>query len=229
MVDGVEHGQFGVEQLCLVLCEVANLCVVPHLQRPLEGYLAEDTFHEGRFTFSVAPYKRHLLTAADGEVDMGNDFFLPIGLAQVFHNQWEVAAALAGREFQVEGAVIDIIHLDGYNAVQLFDAFLHLYRLGGLVAETLDELLQVGNLLLLILVGPQLLLATFGAELYIFVVLHLIVPYAPARDLERAVGDIVDEGAVVGDEYHSTCPLLQVLLQPLNTVDVEMVGRLVQQ
>ena len=46
----------------------------------------------------------------------------------------------------------------------MLDSALHLNRLGRLVAEPLDEILDVGNFLLLVFVSTELLLAAFGTQ-----------------------------------------------------------------
>ena len=100
-VNGVEDREFRVKELRLVLSEVTNLCIMSHFQMSLEGYLAENTFHERGFALAVAPHKGHLLTTTNGEVHLGDDFLLSIRFPQVFHNQRKIARALAGRELQV--------------------------------------------------------------------------------------------------------------------------------
>ena len=45
-VDSVVDGKVLIQQLCLVLCKIANLHVMPHLERAREGNFAHDAFHE---------------------------------------------------------------------------------------------------------------------------------------------------------------------------------------
>ena len=85
---------------------------------------------------------------------------------------------------------------------------MHLVGLGGLVAEPFDEGLCFGNLLLLVLVGPQLLLAPFGTQVDVFVVADLIVVDLSARYFDGAVCDVIDEGAVVADHNHCALVIL---------------------
>ena len=79
---------------------------------------------------------------------------------------------------------IHLVHLDRNDFLQLLDAALHLYSFGRLIAETLDEILDIGYFLLLVLVGTELLLAAFGAQLPIFVIFHLVVLNASAGDFQ---------------------------------------------
>ncbi len=98
-----------------------------------------------------------------------------IFLSHLVANQRIVARALRAGEFQTERRCVDIVHLDGNDFFELFDAALHLNRLGCLIAETLYERLGVGNFLLLIFIGAQLLFAAFGTQAHVFVVLHLVI------------------------------------------------------
>jgi len=47
-------------------------------------------------------------------------------------------------------------------------------------------------------------------------------------DLENAIGDGIDEVAVVGDEQQRTAPRSEVVLEPGDGVDVEVVGWLIE-
>ena len=106
-------------------------------------------------------------------------------------------------------------------------AALHLYSLCGLVPEAFNEIFYVGYFLLLVLVGTQLLLASFGSELHVLVILHFIVNHLATAYFERAVGHIVDECTVVAYQNHGFCTLCKKLFEPLYALNVEMVGRLI--
>ena len=125
--------------------------------------------------------------------------------------------------------VVDLVHLDGHDFLQLANLLLHLHGFRGLVAEAVDELARLLNLALLVLVGPQLLFAALFSEYDILVVFHPVVDDLSAGDFQRAIGDIIDESAVVAHEHHSRRTLCQKLLQPLDRLNVEMVRRLVEQ
>ena len=111
----------------------------------------------------------------------------------------------------------------------MFDFLLHLNGLRGLIAETFDERAHVLYLLLLVLVGAQLLFATLLSEHDILVVFHAIVDDLTAGDFQRAVGDIIDKSAVVTHQHNSRSTCRQELLEPLDALDVEVVGRLVEE
>ena len=76
IVDGLEHGETLVEQLRLVLGEIAYLHIMAHLQVALKGNLAHDTFHQRGFALTVLTHEGHFLTTLDGEVHMVEDHMI---------------------------------------------------------------------------------------------------------------------------------------------------------
>ena len=129
----------------------------------------------------------------------------------------------------MHGRVVHLVHFYGHHFLQLLDLLLHLHSLGGLIAEALYELAHVGHLFLLVFVGPLLLFTAFLPQHHILVVLDLVVYDSAARDFQGTVRHVIDECPVVTDQHHSTRRLGEKLLQPLYGLDVQMVGRLVQQ
>ena len=67
VVDGLENGQRFVEQLRLILGEVADLHVVPDFQCPIKRNLAHDTLHKRGFSLAVLADESHFLAAFEGE------------------------------------------------------------------------------------------------------------------------------------------------------------------
>ena len=125
--------------------------------------------------------------------------------------------------------IIHLVDLDGDDLFQLPDLLLHLNSLRGLIAETLDKVFHISHFLLLILVSPQLLFTSFPAKHNVLIILHLIVYNLTARDFQRTVRHIIDKGPVMTYQHHGTRTLSQELFQPLDTLDVKVVGGLVEQ
>ena len=145
----------------------------------------------------------------------------------ILANDGIVTTAQTGRELQVHGSIVHLVHLDRYDFLQLLDLLLYLYRLGRLIAESLNELTHISDLLLLVLVGTLLLLTPLSAKYNILVILHLIVDDVSTGYLQRAVRYVIDERTVVTDQYDSLGTLRQKLLQPLYGLDIQVVGGLV--
>ena len=152
-----------------------------------------------------------------------------VGFLHLVTNHGIVATTQARRELQVHGRIVNLVDLDNLHFLQLTQTLLHLYGLCRLIAETLYKVANIGHLLLLILVGPQLLFAAFFPEHHILVVFHPIVHNLSTGNLQRAVRHIIDKGAVVTHKHHCPTPCGQQLLQPLNRLNVQVVGRLVEQ
>ena len=175
---------------------------MPDFQSTCERNLTHDAFHERRLTLAVLADEGHFLSTLDGKGDMVEDRVVAIVLAHIVANHRIITAAKARRELQMHLLVVHLVHFDGYDFLQLFDAALHLHSLGWLVAEPLYKILDVSDFLLLVLVSPQLLLTTFLTKHDVLVILHLIVLHPSASDFQRTVGHIIYKGTVVADQDH---------------------------
>ena len=139
--------------------------------------LLHDALDQRGFTLTVLAHKGHLLASFDRQINIFQDDIVAIPLRQVLRLDGDGAGMWRRREFQVQGGVILLIHLDDIQFLQLLDARLHLVGLGSLVAETLDEVFRVLYLLLLVLVSPQLLLAALLAQLHVLGIGDLVIVY----------------------------------------------------
>jgi hypothetical protein len=108
-----------------------------------------------------------------------------------------------------------------------------LLRLGarshrGLGAEAVDELLQMGDLALLVLELRGLLLLAGVLLVEVVVVVAGVFVQRAAAQLEDAVAEDVEEFAVVGNDDQPAGIARQVVLKPEQRLEVEVVGRLVE-
>ena len=85
------------------------------------------------------------------------------------------------------------------------------------------------NLLLLILVGTHLLLNTLLAQLEKLTVVYRIVVNFAQRNFNGTIGDIVDKRFIVRHKHHGICFCLNEALKPLNRLDIEVIGRFIEQ
>ena len=106
---------------------------------------------------------------------------------------------------------------------------LRLRGLGVLGAEAVGELLELLDLALLVLVGGELLLLLRLALAEIVVVVAAVADQLALADLDDAADELVQELAVVRDQQDRAGVGLQVVLEPQQRLEVEMVGRLVEQ
>ena len=126
-------------------------------------------------------------------------------------------------------ALVARVALDALDLVQLLDPRLGLFGLRGLVAEALDEALHPLYLGLLLLDG----LAQGDVAGGLFAAPLMPGAREEARpaglQLEDCSAHGLQEPAVVGDQHDGSVEVHEGLLQPLQGLDVEMVGGLVQQ
>ena len=201
---------------------------MPYLDSTVKRNLAHDALYHRGLSLAVTTYKGDLFPTLYRQVNMVEHHTV-VFLAGILANHRIVTAALAARELQVQGTVVHLIHLDGDNLLELANTLLNLYRLCCLIAETLDKRLGICNLLLLVLVGTQLLLTALRTQVHILVIPDLVVIHTSAAYLQRTVRHIVDKRTVMTDQHHGTGIRSQKLLQPLYTLNVQMVRRLVKQ
>ncbi len=120
-------------------------------------------------------------------------------------------------------------HLEALDLVEHLDAALHLARLRRLVAEALDEALDLGDALGLVArAGLQQRAAGLALDQEVVVVAGI-----DDETLGREVGDRRDhpiqEVTVVRDDDHGAVVAGEEVLQPRQGGEVEVVGRLVEQ
>ena len=102
----------------------------------------------------------------------------------------------------------------------MLETALDLCALRRLIAETLDEGLDVLDLLLLILVSSLLLLQTLLTQGDVVTVGSLVVVDASQLNLNGAVGHVVEEGTVVRDEQERDSTGDEEVLEPVDRLDV---------
>ena len=231
---GLEHGaRAAALELLGVLAEVADLHVVAGAQ-PAAVELAppDERLDERRLARAVGPDERDVLAALEPQLGVGEQDARRIGAdldAGVLELEDHAPRALGLLERELEAAAVTRVALDALDLVELLDARLGLARLGRLVAEALDEALHALDLGLLLLDRP--------AERHLARGL-LAAPRVPGAveearaaglELEHRGADRLQEPAVVGDEDDGRVEVEQRLLEPLERLDVEVVGGLVEQ
>ena len=229
IVYGLINGQVLVEQRGLILCEIAYLHVVAERQRALVLQLAHNTFDERGLAFAVAAHEGHFVAALDGQANVGEYTLLAESLAHAVHHHGVLARARRGRKLQAQGRGVLLIYLNEFQFLEHLDTALHLESLGVSSLEAFDEILRLLNHLLLLLPLLHLLFAALGAQLQVVGIVHLVVVDTSHRHLDGARGDIVHEFAVVANDDHGLAIADEEILEPADTLDVQVVGRLVKE
>ena len=225
-----ENGVRLVELLELVLGVVGLSNVLAELDLArIRLELAVDELHEGRLAGAVGAHEGNVVAAIELKVNALVDAVLAEGLGDPVEADDHVARAwgLGEREGHVLVA-LGKNHELTFDLLDLLHALLGLGGLGGLIAEFVDEHLHVGDLALL---GGALGTHLLEIVLALVQVLGVVARIGgDAAILDR--GDMaharVHEGAVVADKKHRAVVVLEKGLEPLDALEVKVVGGLVE-
>ena len=139
----------------------------------------------------------------------------------------------ARRLGELEVDALELVHrLLHRDLLEAFDLFFLGFGAGGhrrLGAKAVDELLQVGDLTLLVLEGRRLLQLPVLLLLQVIVVVAGVAVQCAGAQFEDAVAEGVEEGAIMRNDDQPARVARQVFLKPEQRFQIEMVGRLVEQ
>ena len=184
----------------------------------VDGENARQDLEEGGLARPIDAHERHPLPPLDLEVDAVVDHGGTVRLVDAHQASHEPPRARRLRKGEAD-APRPPPDLDALELVQHLDAALHLARLGRLVAEALHETLDLGH---------ALGLARLALDEEMIIVAHVEGDGA-VRHLRDGGDHTVEEIPVVGDDDHAALVRREKSLQPLQRLDVEVVGRLVEE
>ncbi len=146
---------------------------------------------------------------------------------QLVQTQHQIAATAAGSEIQPDGFPSPHV-FQALHPLQTFQPALGLLRpLASDVA--LDEILFFGDERLLPFVFSAASRQTLRLEQHRLAVIARVGLEPSPLKLPDAIYHVVEESAVVGHGDERPRPIFQIALEPFDSIDIEMVGRLVQQ
>ena len=219
-----------VEHFHAVLRVIAHLHVAAHEALPaLDGHDARQDFEQRRFARAVGTDEHDLLAALGGEVHaLVNLLTVRVRLIDVFERHDLQAATLGLGKTELHRGGLGLGHLQSLHAGDLLELALGLTGEAGLGAETVGETLETFDLALLRLVGVGLLLAAGGALREVAVIVAPVEKEVAVADLGGALRKLVQKLAVVRDHQDRAGIPLQILLEPAQDLQIEVVGRLVE-
>ena len=227
--DVVEHARVGVEHLVLILREVFADDVVASRTVPAVGVstpvssLMSVDLPAPLTPTSATRSPRSMVKRAVAE-----DLLFAVALRESFRFDHHAAGGRRLRKPEVDDRLF-FGNLDALDLFQLLDARLHLLGLGRLGAEAIDEGFEVLDLFALVAVGGEQLRAALVFLREILGVVALVDLRRLFQIFDGAVDGDVEKVAVVRDEDVAEGIVLEVVLEPVARLEIEMVGRLVEQ
>ncbi len=224
-----ERRLVGAQLVELVLREVADGQPLPAQQfAGLRREVAGDRLDQRRLAGAVDAEDADAVARAHGETDVGQHAAFAVAEGEAVGVEQPLGQLDGLGELEAPLA-LRARRLDRGQPLEHLQPALRLPCLGGLSAEAVDELLQVGGRAL-VLPGCGVLLAQ------LLEVRGLERAEVAGEAPDRAVGDVpdrlrhpVEELTVVRDHDHGGRLPLQPRLQPHDGVEVEVVGGLVEQ
>jgi len=200
-------------------------------ERPLtavEGQRSGEDPEQGRLARAVRPDQRDLRAALDLEIDARVHDVVAVRLVDLLEHGHTAAGPRRLGEREADDARL-VLHHHAIDAVEHLDAALNLPRLARLIPEALDEALDLGDALGLV---ARLRLDELPPRLPLDQILVIVagIDREPRRYQLRDRGHHpVQEVAIVRHDHDRAFVVGQERLQPLERLDVEVVGRLVEQ
>ena len=217
------------QHLDLVLGEIADhQSLVHHRAAAKRRQHAGDGLDERGLAGAVDAEEPNALARAQHQLDFAQYRLVAITRSHVFQHQQRIRRAQRLAELERE-------RRRGVHRRELFHAREHLHaalclaRLGGLGAEAVDERLQVLALALLLLV---LALREHQALRALLLERRIVAGVAPELapiDVHDRLHHPVQEIAVVRHHHQRAGVAPQPILQPDDRIEIEVVGRLVEQ
>ena len=225
----VNDGVVVVELLGVVLGKIGLAGGdTPFISTLVRLHFARQNLKEGCFGKLVAAYKGYLVVMAQNKGNIIQNLHAVDGLGQAFHGQHFISDLAVRTEINVRilpAGGTDLVQLDFLQSLLSGGCLL---GLGSVSRETGDKFLQLLDLLFLLLVGLLHLanqqLAGFVPEVVVTgIELNLAV-----IDVGDMGADLIQEITVMGYYDDGVREVNQELLQPCDSVQIQVVGRLVQ-
>ena len=230
LVHLLQHGVGLAQGLKLVLRVVRHGHVLPKLHGACRGGLVTvDDLHERGLARAVGAHKRHVVATVQLQVHAVVHVVVLVVLRDALQAHDLVAGARRVRELEVHllGGLRQHHQLLAH-LLELLDALLHLLRLRGLVAEAVDEDLHVLDVALLRRALRAELLQVVLALVQIAGVVSRVRHEALVLERRDVAHARVHERAVVAHQQHGAVIARQKRLEPLDGLQVQVVGGLVQ-
>jgi len=212
-----------------VLPEIRQDGVIPLNTGPrVERFDPRKDPGKGGLARPVRPHNRYPFPTFDLAVEPVEDREIAVPFHDIF--QFDHHGSARDRFGEMEGdLLLVVLHLGEVDLFQHLDAALHLPRFGGLISEAVDELLRLFGFFLLVFQSiGRLFPAQFPLD-FIKGIVPVVDAEAPHGEGQCLFREVVQEGPVVGHQYHCAVVGAQVLFEPPERIEVQVIGGFVQQ
>ena len=222
-----------------VLRKIANLQVLVRLALTTERFqFAHQRLYQRRLAGAVGTEQANAFASLDAETHVaehhvaragrGRSVIRRIPCSDVLQLQHGVRQPSRRAELETEGA----FGAHGFRTCQFLQALharLRLLGLGRLGLEAVDERLQVRAFGLFALVRQLLLTQLFGAQALERAVIADVQFRAASIQMQRVRNHAIEKLAIMRNDQQCALIAAQPFFQPQHRVQVEVVGRLIQQ
>ena len=224
-----DQGTFGLKNFDALLRKIAFLHFMSQRTTTfLDREHPRKQFEQGGFSSTIGADQDQSLAPFGGEIQPLVYREVSVAVMDFLQSNHALPASLGLRKLKFEPACCFFWSLDALHLLQLFEFGLSLRSLGSLRAKTFDKTGQPFDFSLLIFVSGPLLFQSFFLELEIIVVIASIASELASPKLNGGVSQPVEEGSIVRDEEKGAGVLTEVLLEPQNRMQIEMIGGLIQ-
>ena len=212
-----------------MLREVADAQALRRVAHPRQRReFAGNRAQQGRFAGAVRTEQADAFAGEQRPVDVRENPPLAVTERDVLEPHELAGLDLGGAKLERERTV-DVRGRDQLHALERLDPALRLLGLGGLGAKAIDVAAQMGDLFLLLrmrrlLQGERLRVFALEGRVVTRVGVELV-----AVDMNDPRHHGIEEVAIVGDQQQRARVTLQPIFEPQYGVEVEVVGRLVEE
>ncbi len=231
LADPVKHIVLGIELVRDVLSHIANISVLgPDHRAAVGSQITGQQTQQSRLTHTVRTHNRNFLARFNHGREILDNGTL-VGLAQTLDRHGQAMQNFFLFKTNKRVLTRRRLHFDGLclQATNLFQARGSLTGLGLVGGKTAHKVLQLANTLFGLGVGRQHTFARLHRRQHVIVVVAGVDTQLAVIQVSHVSADLIQEVTIVTDDDHRALVAVEHIFQPTNRVDIQVVGRLVQQ
>ncbi|RMU70218.1 hypothetical protein ALP23_05335, partial [Pseudomonas syringae pv. apii] len=226
----VEQGGVILEIVSMILSVVADFRRIGPLDRArIRLQLVDQGAQQGGLADAVRADDSHTFAGFDLEAEVLEQSLAVEAFGHAIDDDCLAVQFLGLLETNERADTAGWLDLGQLDLVDCLGSGRGLLGFRGVGREAADERLQFGNLCFLLGVVGQQLLAGLGRHGHVLVIVAREQAQLAVIQVSHVRAHAVQEVTVVGDDDHQAVTLGQDVFQPANGVDVQVVGRFVEQ